>query len=66
MENAFRKTFKQIDELIKQDWQYLRLEKSEKKSMRWELLGYIKADKKNKHKQTNCLVQISKAKSVQQ
>lgn len=28
--------------------------------MQDELLGYVKADKKNEHKQTNYLAQISK------
>lgn len=32
MKNAFTKIFKQIDKLIKQDWQYLRLENFEKKA----------------------------------
>lgn len=30
MENTFAKTFEQIDELIKQDWQYLQLDKYKK------------------------------------
>ena len=65
IENAFAKTSEQIDELIKRDWQYLELNKSEKKSMQDGLLGYIKADKKNKLRWTNCLAQISKAWGIQ-
>ena len=61
MENASVKTFEQIDELIKQHWQNLGFDKSEKKSMRDRLSGYIKAGKKNKIRETNCLAQISKA-----
>ena len=61
MENGFTKISEQIDKLIKRDWQYLRLDKSEKKSMQDELLGYIKGGKKNELRQTNCLVRISKA-----
>ena len=55
----------QINELIKRDWQYLGFDKSEKKSMRDRLLGYVKAGKKNEIKKTNCLSRISKAWGVQ-
>ena len=61
MENASAKISEQIDELIKQDWQYLGFDKSEKKSMWNGLLGYIKAGKKNKIRRTNCLARITKA-----
>lgn len=47
MENASAKTFKQIDKLIKRDWQYLGLDKSKKISMQNKLLGYIKTGKEN-------------------
>ena len=66
MENTSVKTFEQIDELIKRDWQHLGLNKSENKSMWDGLLGYVKASKKNKLRRTNCLAQISKAWGVQQ
>ena len=61
IENASAKTSNQIDKLIKQDWQYLGLDKSEKKSMRDGLLGYVKAGKKNEYRWNNYLAQISKA-----
>ena len=60
IENASAKTSEQIDKLIKRDWQHLRLNKSEKNSIQDELLGYVKAGKKNEIKRTNCLAQISK------
>ena len=53
MENTSAKTSKQIDKLIKRDWQYLGLDKSEKKSIRDGLLNYEKTGKKNEPKQTN-------------
>lgn len=55
IEDAFAKTSKQINELIKRDWQHLELDKSEKKSMRDRLSDYIKAGKKNEKRQTNYL-----------
>ena len=60
MENISAKTFKQIDELIKRDWQHLGLDKFEKKSMQDRLLGYVKAGKKNELRRINCLAQILK------
>ena len=66
MENTSAKTSEQINKLIKQDWQHLGLNKSEKKSMWDGLSGYIKAGKKNKLKRTSCLVRILKAWDVQQ
>ena len=66
MKNAFAKTSAQIDELIKRDWQHLRFDKSEKKSMRDRLSGYVKAGKKNEIRKTNYLARISKAWNVQQ
>ena len=47
IDNASAKISEQINKLINQDWQYLGLDKSEKKSMQDELLGYVKAGKKN-------------------
>lgn len=38
------KIFEQINKLIKRNKQYLRLNKSEKRSMQDGILGYIKAD----------------------
>lgn len=49
IKNALAKTFKQIDKLIKRDWQYMRLHKSEKKSLQDRLAGYVKTGKKNKN-----------------
>lgn len=40
------KSFKEIDELIKQNWQHLGLTKGEKKNILEVLLRYIKARKK--------------------
>ena len=42
IENAFAKTFEQIDELIKQDLQYLRLDKSENEYAR-QVIGLCKS-----------------------
>lgn len=61
MEDALVKSFKQIDQLIKQNWQYIGLNKSEKKSLCDGLESYVKAGKKNKKKQNSCLSQITKA-----
>ena len=61
MENTFAKTSEETNKLIKQDWQNLRLDKSEKKAIKDGLLDYIKAGKNNKHRQTNCLARILKA-----
>ena len=61
MKNASAKTSEQINKFIKRDWQYLELDKSEKKNMEDGLSGYIKAGKKNEIRRTNCLAWISKA-----
>ena len=66
IENASAKTFEQIDELIKREWQHLGLDKSEKKSIQDKLLGYVKTGKKNKIRETNCQARISKAWGIQQ
>ena len=58
MENTSAKTSEQIDKLIKRDWQHLGLDKSEKKSMRDGLSGYVKAGKKNELRRTNCLARM--------
>ena len=65
MKNTSAKTSAQIDKLIKRDWQHLGFDKSEKKSMRDGLSGYVKAGKKNEIRGTNCLLRILKAWGVQ-
>lgn len=65
MMDIFAKISKQINELIKQNWQYLQFDKSEKKSMQDGLSGYVKVYTKNKYRQINCLALISKAWGIQ-
>lgn len=51
MEIISAKIFEEIDKFIKRDWQYLGMNKSEKKSMQNGLLDYVRTGNKNKYEQ---------------
>lgn len=61
IEDTSAKISEKIVELIKRDWQYLGLNKDEKKSILDELSDYVKANKKNKYRRKNGLSRVSKA-----
>lgn len=60
MENAFTKSSKQIDELIKQNWAYMHYNMDKKNNMRKSLASFVKADKANDIRWTSCQIRVTK------
>lgn len=66
MKNAAAKSFKQMDKLIKRDQVYICQIKDVKTNMQQGFLGFVKAGKINKKKQTSFWMRITKYQEVQQ